>query len=212
MKTALVTGATGLIGSILVEQLITDPTYTHIRILTRHSTRLSHPKVEEQVIDFDKLSSYSDLFRANDVFCCLGTTLQRAGSPEARRKVDHDLVVAIAQAAEGKAEQFIVVSSVGADAQAKNAYLRDKGQMEAAVSAMKFKAVILMQPSFFYGNRKENRIGERIGIALARLVNPLLGKYKAIPAEKIARAMRVIANRSLKGVYKVGVKDILANQ
>lgn len=209
MKTALVTGATGLIGSILVQQLLTDTTYSHVRILTRRPTGLLHARLEEQVIDFEHLDAYPDAFIADDVFCCLGTTLQNAGSPEARRKVDYDLVVAIARAAENKARQFIVVSSVGADAAARNTYLHDKGEMEAMVSSMSYKAVIIMQPSFFYGNRKENRIGERIGLALARLFNPFLGKYKAIPAASIATAMRTLANRSLNGVYKAGVKEIL---
>ncbi len=208
MKTAIVVGATGLIGSTLIKQLLSDARYSRIRSLVRRPTGLTHAKLEEKVIDFEKLNNYPDAFAGDELFCCLGTTLKTAGSAEARRKVDRDLVIAVAKAAEGKVKQFVVVSSVGADPKASNTYTRDKGEMEQAVTAMNFKTVLILQPSFFYGDRKETRLGEQIGVVFAKLLNPVLGKYKALPAEKVAAAMITYANLSMTGVHRIGVKEM----
>ena len=208
MKTAIVTGATGLIGTTLIRQLMTDRRYNRIYILARRTTGIQHVKIKEYVIDFEKLSDYPEAFSGDDLFCCLGTTLKVAGSAEARRKIDRDLVIAVAKAVEGRVKQFVVVSSVGADAASGNAYLRDKGEMENAIAAMHFENVIILQPSFFYGDRQETRIGEQLGIIMTKLLNPLMGKYKALPAEKVAAAMITYANLSAKGLHRIGTKEM----
>jgi uncharacterized protein YbjT (DUF2867 family) len=208
MKTAIVVGATGLIGSHVVKQLLTDARYDRVRILVRKPTGMQHAKLEERIVDFNNLSGQAEVFAGDDLFCCLGTTLKAAGSAEARRRVDRDLVIAVARASEGNVKQFAVISSVGADARSGNAYLRDKGEMENAVAALRFDAAIVLQPSFFYGDRKEERTGEQIGIVLAKLFSPLMGKYKALPADKVAAAMIRYVNLSMKGLHRIGVKDM----
>ncbi len=208
MKTAIVVGATGLIGSTLLTQLTADNRYDQIKVLVRRPTAMRQLKTKEYVIDFNRLADYAEAFAGDDLFCCLGTTLKTAGSAEARRKVDRDLVIAVAKAAEGKTRRFAVVSSVGANAQSGNSYLRDKGEMEEAIAAMNFETVIIAQPSFFYGNRKEIRIGERIGLVFARLLNPLMGKYKAVPASQVAASMIHYANQSVKGIRRIGVQEM----
>ncbi len=210
MKTAIVIGASGLIGSHVTDLLLADSRYAQVRVLVRRSLKMPHPKLDEHIVDFRKISEQSELLTGDDLFCCLGTTLKQAGSAEARRKIDRDLVIAVARAAEGRSRRFLVISSVGADARAGNSYTRDKGEMEQAVAALKFDAAIILQPSFFYGDRNENRIGERIGIALAKLFNPVLGKYRALPAETVARAMVSFANQPLQGTQRKGVGDMLA--
>ena len=210
MKTAIVIGASGLIGSHVTGLLLADPRYAKVRVLVRRSLGKQHPKLEEQVIDFQRINDYPGLFTGDELFCCLGTTLKQAGSAQARRKVDRDLVIAVARAAEGKSRRFLVVSSVGADARSPNSYTRDKGEMEQAVAALKFDSVIILQPSFFYGDRKENRLGERIGVALAKFLNPVLGKYKALSADTVARAMVSFANQPIQGTQRKGVEDMLA--
>ena len=202
MKTAIVIGASGLIGSHVTGLLLADPRYAKVRVLVRRSLGKQHPKLEEQVIDFQKINDYPGLFTGDELFCCLGTTLKQAGSAQARRKIDPDLVIAVARAAEGKSRRFLVVSSVGADARSPNSYTRDKGEMEQAVAALKFDSVIILQPSFFYG--------DRIGVALAKFLNPVLGKYKALSADTVARAMVSFANQPIQGTQRKGVEDMLA--
>ncbi|MCU0352323.1 MAG: NAD(P)H-binding protein [Cytophagales bacterium] len=208
MKTAIVVGATGLIGSTLLHQLLADDRYARVKTPVRKSTGRQNAKLEEHVVDFDRLADYPDAFTGDELFVCLGTTLKTAGSAEARRRVDRDLVIAVAEAAQGRVKRIAVVSSVGADAASGNAYLRDKGEMEAAVAAMDYEKVVLVQPSFFYGNRKENRFGERIGIAVAQLLGSLLGKYEALPAGKVAAAMVKQLNQPSGKVVRVGVGEM----
>ncbi len=213
MKTAIVIGASGLIGSHVTGLLLADPRYAKVRVLVRRSLGKQHPKLEEQIIDFQKINDYPGLFTGDELFCCLGTTLKQAGSAQARRQVDRDLVIAVARAAEGKSRRFLVISSVGADARSPNGYTRDKGEMEQAVAALKFDSVVILQPSFFYGDygdRQENRLGERIGVVLAKFFNPVLGKYKALSADTVARAMVYFANQPTQGTQRKGVEAMLA--
>ena len=208
MKTAIVVGSTGLIGSTLLHQLLADDRYARVKTPVRKPTGRQNAKLEEHVVDFDRLADYPDAFTGDDFFVCLGTTLKTAGSAEARRRVDRDLVIAVAKAAEGRAKRIAVVSSVGADARSGNAYLRDKGEMEEAVAATDYEKVVFVQPSFFYGNRTEARLGERIGIAVTKLLGSLLGEYEALPAEKVAAAMVRRLNQPGGKVVLVGVREM----
>ena len=143
----------------------------------------------------------------NDAFCCIGTTINEAGSQEAFRAADIDAVLLFAQAARAAgANRFVVVSSIGADTRSKKFYLRTKGEMEEAVTQVGFPSLEIMQPSLLLGSRRHFRPAEFMATLVAPLVNPLLTgsreAYRAIPAETVARAMLGAARRGARGIYR----------
>jgi uncharacterized protein YbjT (DUF2867 family) len=205
MKTAVVIGATGLIGQILVEKLARQGTWSNILAVSRKSKTWSHPKIRTLVFDFE---NWGDLelqiksFAGNsslDCFCCLGTTIGVAGSEEAFRKIDFDAVVAFSRLAKScRAEQLFVVSSLGAAPDSSVFYNKVKGEMEQAVAQNYSGKLYFARPSLLLGDRKEFRLGERVAILLSPLYSNLLFgrfvKYKPIAAEHVATALiRVVA-------------------
>lgn len=189
-RTAVVAGASGLVGTHVLETLLASPQYNRVVALVRSPSNYKHPKLQELPADFDHL----DNFPVDDVFCALGTTIRKAGSKEAFQKVDKDLPLLLARwALINGAKQFALVSSVGADAASSNFYLQVKGSLEAELNAMSFRSVHVARPSFLLGDRAERRIGERLGIYSAALVQPfLLGKlriYSSIEARTVGRAL-----------------------
>lgn len=203
-RSALLLGATGLVGSHCLELLLADAVYHQVRVLTRRPVGLRHPKLDERRVDFDRLREDPELFRADDVFCCLGTTMARAGSEEAFRRVDlHFPVVAAELASAARAEQFLAVSSLGANPRSRVFYSRTKGEMEEAVRVLPFRAVWILRPSLLLGERTEFRLGERIGAALSRPLSPLLvgplRRYRPIDARTVARAMLRLAKQGGPG-------------
>lgn len=195
-KSAIVFGATGLIGSFLVKQLLDDARYGEVKIFGRRSTGLTHPKLDEYIIDFEKLDIFRDRVKGDELFCCLGTTIKAAGSEAAFRKVDFEWVRwSAVSAAENGVPKFFVISSVGAKADSSNFYLRTKGEMEKAVSALKFEKCVILRPSMLLGPRKEFRFGELVGKIFMRAFSFLVPKrYKGVQAETVARAMIAAAN------------------
>lgn len=190
-RTALIAGATGLVGSHVLSLLLESRHYSSVTAVTRKPTGHSHPKLVEIIGDSDHLP---DLPVVQDVFCALGTTIAVAGSKAAFRKIDHDYPLAIArQTASAGASQYLLVSSVGADKKSPNFYLHTKGELEEELAALPFRGLHVFRPSFLIGDRTEKRSGERVGIVMARVLKPfLLGslrKYRAIPAAAVARAM-----------------------
>ena len=205
-KTAIVLGATGLIGSYCLEHLLKSDEYEKVIALVRKSTGMSHPKLIQQQIDFDSMSEYANLFAADDVFCCLGTTIKVAGSQDAFRKVDYTYVAEAARLAANKGcRQFLVVSSIGANSKSSNFYLRVKGEMEEAVQKNSLEAIHIFRPSMLLGPRKEFRLGERIGKVLMTVFAPLLfgslRKYKPIQAETVAKTMLDAAKTGKAGTH-----------
>jgi uncharacterized protein YbjT (DUF2867 family) len=203
-RSALVLGATGLVGSACVDALLADAGYERVRVLTRRPYPRSHPKLEAHVVDFDRLGESPELFRARDVYCCLGTTIRAAGSQEAFRRVDLDYVVTAARtAAEAGAEQLLVVSALGADPGSRIFYNRVKGEMERAVRALPFRAVWVLRPSLLLGERAEPRRGERIAEAISRPLRPLmlgpLRRWRPIDARSVALAMLRLAGSAGAG-------------
>ena len=178
-RTAVVVGASGLVGSHLLEALLASPQYSRVIALVRRPLNTKHTKLEELPADVDRLKG----FPVDDVFCALGTTIRKAGSKEAFLKVDKDLPLSLAKwALLNGAQEFALVSSVGADAASSNFYLQVKGSLEAELSAMSFRSVHVARPSFLLGDRAERRIGERLGIYAAALVQPfLLGQAANLP-------------------------------
>jgi uncharacterized protein YbjT (DUF2867 family) len=200
-RTALLAGATGLVGSRVLRLLLESPHYSRVTILTRRWVELDHPRLEQLVVDFQSLPPFGS---PDDVFCALGSTIKKAGSQTAFREIDHDYPLAVArQAVEAGAKQFVLVSSVGADRRSGNFYLRVKGELEDALAALPFRSLHVFQPSFLMGERAEARTGERLGIVAAKMLGPLLvgglRKFRAVPAEAVARAMVESAVRAEPG-------------
>jgi uncharacterized protein YbjT (DUF2867 family) len=201
-KTALVIGATGLVGSTLVPLLLASPSYAKVVLLVRRPLPLAHAKLVQSVIDFDQPDA--SLVQGDDLFCAIGTTLKKAGSQAAQYQIDCTYPHELAKLAQANGcQQFILVSSIGADAQSGNFYLRTKGDLEQKIAALGFRAFISVRPSFILGNRQEFRLGEKIGIGLANLLAPLmvggLRKYRGVSAEKIAKAMIALASQGYQG-------------
>ena len=199
MKTALVVGATGLIGNHLTHKLVNHPAYSSVKVLVRKPMDFQHPKLEQIVVDFDNLDVA--LVKADDVFCCLGTTMKQAGSKEAFYKVDFEYPFETALAAlQNGAKQFLIVTAMGADAQSMFYYNRVKGEIEQALANLGFPTLIIFQPSLLLGERKESRSGEGIASVLMKGLDFLIpAKYKAIKGETVANAMITLAQRGHKG-------------
>jgi len=199
MKTALIFGATGLIGNEVLRRIVDDAHYQDLKIFVRRNIRLKNLHAEVLLVDFEKLDEHSHLITGDDCFCCIGTTMRKAQSKENFRKIDFDLVVKIAQlASQNKVKRFIVVSSLGANASSSNFYLRTKGEMEEAIQKFPFEQITIVRPSILDGKRREFRTGERIGVLFAKILSPImlgpLRKYKPIHVKRLVKAMLRIAN------------------
>lgn len=209
-KTALVLGATGLIGNLLTHQLIESPWYENVKVLVRTPLNWHHPRLQEVGFDFERPNGL--LIQADDIFCCLGTTMKKAGSKEAFRKVDYQYPMDIARLglATG-AKQFAIVTAMGADPDSSFFYNRVKGEVERDLTALNFPALLIFRPSLLLGDRSENRLGERLAEGAMRLLSPLIpAKYKGIEATKVARAMLTTAQQDLTGRH-VYESDALQN-
>ena len=194
---SVVAGASGLVGGFLVRRLAEDEAFDEVTLLVRKELPPFSPKFVQKVVDFGVLS-VGQLDRPDAVFCALGTTIAKAGSEEAFRKVDLDAVLHLARAAsEAGARQLLVVSSLGADPKASTFYLRVKGEMERALRALPFEGLQLFRPSLLLGDRKEVRIGERVAALLTAslgwvMVGPA-ARYRPIEADAVAAAMVRVA-------------------
>lgn len=204
-RTALILGATGLVGGHCLKLLLEDAAYGKVIAPGRRKMPMEHAKLEQHVIDFDRLDEAADLFKATDVFCCLGTTIKKAGSQAAFYKIDFTYVYESAKLAqENGAQQFLLVSALGADTGSRIFYNRVKGEVEAAVSSLPFRGVQIFRPSLLLGQRDEFRRGEQIAERAAKIfsfifVGPLK-KYRPIHARYVARAMVRIAREQPSGV------------
>src|SRR5437899_2621148 len=193
-KTAVLLGASGLVGGDCLRALLADPRYARVLVLNRRELALPQdPKLAQRVVTFENLTAV-DFQGTDDVFCALGTTIKKAGSQEAFRHVDFDYPLAAARAARNAgAKQFALVSSVGADPASGNFYLRTKGDLEEAIQKLGFNAVHLFRPSLLLGHRAEFRAGERVAIAIAPLFSSLmmggLRRYRPIQASTVGAAM-----------------------
>lgn len=201
-KQALLAGATGLVGGHVMTRLLAHPSYSRVEILVRRALPIRHPKLAQRIVDFEHLHAVPDI-AADDVFCCLGTTIGKAGSQEAFRRVDHDYPLALANLAKAAgAQQFLMVSSLGADARSSVFYSRVKGETERDIAASGLPKVIFMRPSILRGERQEVRAGERVGILVGRLIAPLflgsLRKYRPIEAAHVAAVMVYAANHDFR--------------
>lgn len=213
-KTALIAGASGLVGSQLLPLLLASDRYAKVIAVGRRPVPIVHPKLEQRVLDFNQLEEHRMSLIADDVYCCLGTTMRQAGSKQAFYKVDYLYVVKLAALTAGNfAAQLLVVSAMGADAEARIYYNRVKGEMEEAVRQTPFRAIHIFRPSLLLGERQEQRVGERVGALVLKVLHPLLlgplRKYRAVPAAAVARAMLRAAEDDGGGI-RVHLSDEIA--
>lgn len=195
-KTALLIGATGLVGGELLKQLLEDPAYDTVHVFVRRSTGKQHPKLQEHVIDFGNQESWSGLVKGDVLFSALGTTRKKAGSEAAQYLVDYTYQYQFAQAAQTNGvHTYVLVSSVGADANSSFFYTKTKGQLDRDVQALGFKKVCILRPGPLVGPREQPRIGEAWAVGFMRVVNAvgLLKQYKPISGEEVATVMRKVA-------------------
>jgi uncharacterized protein YbjT (DUF2867 family) len=206
-RSAVLLGASGLVGGHLLRLLAGDPAYGAIQAFTRRLLGLSGGSVQEVTVDFDRPESYrGHLAGVEDVFCCLGTTIKTAGSQKAFRKVDFEVPVAVAREARAAgAGRYLIVTAVGSNARSSVFYNRVKGETEDALRTLEFpRGLQIFHPSLLLGQRTEARPGERVASVLMRAARPLLAgglaRYRAIEARDVARAMHAAAAREVGGV------------
>ena len=197
MRTAIVLGATGLVGQSLVDQLSRAAHIDRVVTITRRPVVSTSPKVTNHVIDFERLADHASLFTGDYLFSSLGTTRKQAGSIHAQRRVDLDYQFEAAQlAARNGVSHYLLVSSTGADANTSNPYLKMKGELEQLVLELPFKRISIFQPSVLAGERDEPRIGERIGGLVLQGLRffPGLRRYRPIRGEQVAARMVEVSN------------------
>lgn len=205
-KTALVAGATGLIGRALVQQLLSSDEYNEVKVFVRNKFDIAHPKLVPITVDFNHLEWYASDIRGDVFFSCLGSTKIKTPDEKEYYKIDHDYPLTLARIASANhVNQFHLISSIGANAGSKIFYIRMKGETERDIAKIPFKSIYIYRPSFLSGNRKEKRIMEKIGLVVWRIINPLLvgkfKKYRSISDDIVATAMLKNAERSITGVH-----------
>ncbi len=203
MKTALIFGSSGLVGKNLLSQVINNSNYSKIKIFVRSSPDISDRKIEIINTDFKDLEIIKNLITGDDCFFCIGTTKKNSPNKSEYRRVELDLPKKIAQISKSNnVKSFIFVSSGFADPKNSGDYLKFKGLVEEEIKNLNFEKIGILRPSFLLGNRKENRIGEKIGIFIFKLLSPIfvgrIKKMKPIHSEKVAKAMIKIANENIQ--------------
>lgn len=206
--TAVIIGATGLTGNLVVEELLKDTDFKSVRVLVRKPVINIHPKIEQQIVDFNDFDDYDKKFGGGDViFCCVGTTQKKVnGDKILYEKIDHDIPVNAAKIGVAHHfKKFLIVSAVGANENSSNFYLKLKGKTENSLKKFPFESLSIFQPSLLNGNRKENRTGEKIAQVLMDILSFLflgpLQKYKAIGADNLARAMVYESKQKKAGTH-----------
>lgn len=203
-KTALIAGASGLVGSRLLPLLLECREYEKVTAIVRSPLGMQHPKLNEQIVDFDHLEGEEGLFRADDIFCCLGTTIKKAKTQEAMYKIDVDYPLAIAELAlKQGAGHYLLISSMNANPKSPIWYPRMKGELEEKLRKIPFETISILRPSLLLGERKEFRLGEQFAAAvtkpLAFLFKGSLRKAKPIQGKNVAIAMYRLAQSAKKG-------------
>jgi len=204
-KTAILLGASGLVGNEVLQQLLSDPEFSSVKSFTRKQLSIEHPKLQQHIINFNVIENYEGLITGDVLFYCLGTTIKIAGSKEAFKEVDYVYPLKFAKIAKSNGiRKFILISSLGADKNSSNFYLKTKGDIENALQQLELKSLIIFQPSMLLGHRKEFRLAESIGKAIMKALGFLfiggLKKYKGIEATVVANAMIKLSKSELPGI------------
>ena len=203
-KSAIILGATGLTGGLLLQKLLKDERYTEIILFSRNKCGFKHGKLTEYIVDLFQLEHYKDKFRADAVFCCIGTTKAKTSDKDTYKKIDYGIpVTAASLCKQNGIETFVVISALGAKKKSKIFYNRVKGKMETAVLDLNIKNTYILQPSLITGERDEKRIGESVMKIVFKLLTPImqlgdLKSYRPIHPETIANCMVWVANHDYK--------------
>ena len=203
---AVVVGASGLIGRHLVNTLLLSYEYSEVVSISRKKLPVHSSKLRQIIAEFDRVDDYQDEINGRALFCCLGSTLQKTPDKKEYYKIDHDHPVKLAEIAlKNGVEQYHLVSSIGADPNSSNFYLKMKGETEEDIKKVGLKALCIYRPSILVGERTESRKLERVTIKLMLLLSPLLlgplKKYRAIHAKVVAKAMFKTSLKKREGVY-----------
>ncbi len=210
-KTAVVIGATGLVGKALVAMLTTSPHYSKIVTITRRQVDYDNDRVENHVVDFAQLAEHSELFHGDVLFSCLGTTLKQAGSVAAQWIIDYDYQVAAATlACSNGIPHYLLVSSSGANCASRSSYLKMKGELDNAVKAMTFERISIVKPSLLLGDRDQTRLGENLASVilptLCRL--PGLKRYRPIKGEQVAERLLQLSIAQGTGIEELMLDEV----
>jgi uncharacterized protein YbjT (DUF2867 family) len=216
LQTAVVIGATGLTGGLVVQELLNDPAFGQVLVLVRGGFALVHPKLTVKTVDFTNMDDFKNkLGQGSVIFSCIGTTQKKVnGDTAAYRKIDYDIPVNAAVFGHQLGfNTFVLVSAVGANPQSTNFYLRLKGEVDEAVSSAGMASINIFRPSLLLGSRKEFRLGENIMKPIAKGLSFFLGgglaKYKAVEAGDVARAMVAAARQALPGNHVYEYEGII---
>ena len=205
-RTAVLAGASGLVGSELLQGLLQSPVYEKVKVFVRTPLQVEHVKLEQIIVNYDQLENYGQHVQADDVYCCLGTTIKKAGSQEAFRRVDYEYPVKLAQLAKQHGvQQYLIISAIGANANSSIFYSRVKGEVEAELKKIGIGSLHIFRPSLLLGKRKEFRLGERF----ASWLSPVYGlflfgglrKYRSIEARTVAKGMLAAGAAQLPGIH-----------
>lgn len=210
---AVLAGATGLVGKQCLNLLLNHPAYEKVTVLTRREVAVQHPGLRQKIIDFENLKDGLNGVSGDHLFCCLGTTMKKAGSRERFKDVDFKYPLQLAEyASQEQYSQFLVISSLGANPNSPFFYNRVKGELEVALQKVPIKGIQVLRPSLLTGDRSEFRTGERLMSAVFKMLNPILAgrlkKYRSISASTVARAMVGLAVSELTG-FNVFESDLI---
>jgi uncharacterized protein YbjT (DUF2867 family) len=203
---AVIAGASGLVGGELLQLLLHEDYYEEVLILVRKELPVQHKKLVQLIVDFDKLDEFKHSITGHALFCCLGSTKSKTPDLTIYRKIDHDYPVKLAQIAlQNQMPQFHLISAIGANSKSSNFYTKLKGDTEQDIQSVGLKSLHIYQPSLLTGDRKENRLLERLATQVMKVVDPLLmgslKKYKSIPAAIVARAMYKQSLNQDEGIF-----------
>ena len=206
MKKAIVIGSTGLVGSELISKLLANSDYSEVISLVRRKSGVTHPKLTEHVVDFDKPELWKNMVKGDVLFSAMGTTIKTAKTKDNQYKVDYTYQYETAKtAAENSVPVYVLISSAGASSNSLNFYTNMKGKLEDSVKSLPFRTIQILQPGQLDGNRKENRMAEKMGLKVMYALNKigLLQKYKPIKGYEVAEAMIAVAEKTSSGVYRL---------
>ena len=203
MKTALIFGSTGLVGGHVLAQLIQNKNYSKIKLFVRSAYAIDDPKIEIVKTDFNNLENHIEDIKGDDCFFCIGTTKKNSPDKDEYKRVELEVPKQVAQIAKSNlVNSFVFVSSGYADPKSSGDYLKFKGLVEEELKRLNFSKLGVMRPSFLLGDRKEKRVGEKIGIFVFKILSPLflgpLKKMKPIHSATVAKVMIKIANENLE--------------
>lgn len=200
--TALLLGASGLTGGYCLQLLLSDPQFDKVIAPLRKTIPISHPKLQQIILNFDKINDFQDNLKADIVYCCLGTTIKKVGTKEKFKQIDYEYPLQFAKIAYSQgAHTYVLVSALGAATNSLFFYSRVKGELEKDLKSIGYPTLIILQPSLLLGDRQEKRTGEDLAKFFTNVTDFLTPKkYKAIHAQQVASAMVKLSLQNLKGL------------